>query len=119
MMAQPPQRVAAEQVMKREYLFVVDVSGSMHGFPLDTAREVMRELLGKLRPKESFNILFFSGGSTVLSPSPLPATPAHLQRAMDMMKTYDGGAEPSWRRPWKRLSACRAPRRCAQHRGGH
>ncbi len=91
MMAQPPKRVAAEQVMKREYLFVVDVSGSMHGFPLDTAREVMFELLSKLRPEESFNILFFSGGSTVLSPSPLPATPANLQRAMDMMKAYDGG----------------------------
>ena len=91
MMAQPPKRVVAEQVMKREYLFVVDVSGSMNGFPLNTAREVMRELLDKLRPEESFNILFFSGGSTVLSPSPLPATPANLQRAMDMMKTYNGG----------------------------
>ncbi|MDP3125026.1 MAG: VIT domain-containing protein [Thiobacillus sp.] len=91
MMAQPPKHVDAAQVMKREYLFVVDVSGSMHGFPLDTAREVMRELLGKLRPEESFNILFFSGGSTVLSSLPLPATPANLQRAMEMMKTYDGG----------------------------
>ncbi len=78
MMAQPPKRVAVEQVMKREYLFVVDVSGSMHGFPLDTAREVMFDLLSKLRPEESFNILFFSGGSTVLSPSPLLATPANL-----------------------------------------
>lgn len=91
MMAQPPKHVEAAQVMKREFLFVVDVSGSMHGFPLDTAREVMGELLGKLRPEESFNILFFSGGSTVLSPLPLQATPANLQRAMDMMKTYDGG----------------------------
>ena len=62
----------------------------MHGFPLDTAREVMFELLGKLRP-ESFNILFFSGGfhrAVAVAP---PATPANLQRAMDMMKAYDGG----------------------------
>ncbi|MDP3138213.1 MAG: VIT domain-containing protein [Burkholderiaceae bacterium] len=108
MMAQPPRHVDAAQVMKREYLFVVDVSGSMHGFPLDTAREVMRELLGKLRPEESFNILFFSGGSTVLSSVPLPATPANLQRAMAMMKAYDGGGGPNWFRPWKRLSTCRA-----------
>ena len=90
MMAQPPKRVVAEQVMKREYLFVVDVSGSMNGFPLNTAREVMRELLDKLRPEESFNILFFSGGSIMLSPSPLLATPTNLQGAMDMMETYDG-----------------------------
>lgn len=91
MMAQPPKRVDAAQVMKREYLFVVDVSGSMHGFPLDTSREVMRELLSSLRPNETFNILFFSGGSSVLSPEPLPATPENLQRAVDMMKSYDGG----------------------------
>jgi Ca-activated chloride channel family protein len=90
MMAQPPKRVEAAQVMKREYLFVVDVSGSMHGFPLDTANEVMRELLGKLRPKESFNILFFSGGSSVLSPTPLQASPVNLHRALDMMKGIQG-----------------------------
>ncbi|HEX8980822.1 MAG TPA: VIT domain-containing protein [Parasulfuritortus sp.] len=91
MMAQPPKRATPEQVMKREYLFVVDVSGSMHGFPLDTARNLMRELLAGLRPQETFNILFFSGGSTVLSPTPLPATPENIQRAEAMMQTFQGG----------------------------
>ena len=37
-MAQPPARVAASDVPPREYIFVVDVSGSMSGFPLDTAK---------------------------------------------------------------------------------
>ena len=91
MMAQPPKRVSAEQVMRREYQFVVDVSGSMHGFPLDTARKVMSELLTSLKPHESFNILFFSGGSQMLSPTPLAATPENLQRAMNMMQTFQGG----------------------------
>ena len=31
-MAQPPKRVTAEQVMKREYLFVVDVSARCMAF---------------------------------------------------------------------------------------
>lgn len=91
MMAQPPKRVAANQVMRREYQFVVDVSGSMHGFPLDTARKVMSELLTSLKPHESFNILFFSGGSQMLSPTPLAATPENLQQAMNMMQTFQGG----------------------------
>ena len=91
MMAQPPQRVQMAQVMRREFLFVVDVSGSMHGFPLDTAKHLMGELLAGLRPSESFNILFFSGGSSVLSPEPLPATPENIQRAMTMMQSYSGG----------------------------
>ncbi len=91
MMAQPPQRVAPAQVLRREFLFVVDVSGSMHGFPLETARGLMEKLLAGLRPEESFNILFFAGGSSVLSHEPLPATPANIQRAMAMMRSYDGG----------------------------
>ena len=32
-MAQPPQRVATDAIPPREYIFVVDVSGSMNGFP--------------------------------------------------------------------------------------
>ena len=50
LMVQPPQRVEIGQIPPREYIFVLDVSGSMHGFPLDTAKELMRELIGRLRP---------------------------------------------------------------------
>src|SRR4029453_6887948 len=32
-MAQPPARVATDDIPVREYVFVVDVSGSMNGFP--------------------------------------------------------------------------------------
>jgi Ca-activated chloride channel family protein len=90
MMAEPPQRVQPAQVMRREYVFVVDVSGSMHGFPLDTARGVMAELLQGLQPHEFFNLLFFSGGAQVLSPQPLAATPENIQQAMAMMHTFRG-----------------------------
>jgi Ca-activated chloride channel family protein len=91
MMAQPPQRVSADQVMRREYLFVVDVSGSMHGFPLNTAKALMGTLLADLKPHESFNILFFSGGASVLAEQPLVATPANIARANAMMQSFEGG----------------------------
>lgn len=90
LMAEPPQRVQPAQIMRREYLFVVDVSGSMHGFPLDTARAVMTNLLQGLHPHEFFNILFFSGGADVLSPQPLVATPENVQRALAMMQSFRG-----------------------------
>ncbi|MGR9114644.1 MAG: VIT domain-containing protein [Gammaproteobacteria bacterium] len=91
MMAQPPIRTQPEHIMNREYLFVLDVSGSMHGFPLTTAKGLMRELLSSLKPHESFNILFFAGGSNALSPEPLPATPDNIQRALTTMQSYQGG----------------------------
>ena len=36
-MVQPPKRVVTEQIPPREYVFIVDVSGSMNGFPLNIA----------------------------------------------------------------------------------
>ncbi len=91
LMSQPPQRVATENIPAREYIFVVDVSGSMHGFPLDTSKKLMRELLGDLRPIDSFNILFFAGGSSVLSETALLVTPANINKAISMMENQRGG----------------------------
>ncbi len=91
LMAQPPQRVDAENIPAREYIFVVDVSGSMHGFPLDTSKKLMKELLSDLRPTDSFNILFFSGGSSVLSETSLLVTPGNINKAIAMMENQTGG----------------------------
>jgi len=88
---QPPRRVVPEDVPRREVVFVIDVSGSMNGFPLDTARHLIRTLVGDLQPADSFNMLFFAGGSHVLSPASLPATPGNLARALEALDSQRGG----------------------------
>ena len=67
-MMEPPRRPQAAQIPPREYIFLLDVSGSMHGFPLDTAKALMRNLLGELRPTDTFNVVLFSGAAHVRSP---------------------------------------------------
>ncbi|HEY8413599.1 MAG TPA: VWA domain-containing protein, partial [Pyrinomonadaceae bacterium] len=89
-MAQPPQRVAAEAVPPREYIFVVDVSGSMDGFPLNTSKRLLRNLIGKLRPTDLFNVVLFAGDSTVLSPQSLPANQANIGRAIGLIEQQRG-----------------------------
>jgi Ca-activated chloride channel family protein len=91
LMAQPPKRIAAENIPAREYIFVVDVSGSMHGFPLDTSKKLMKELLSDLRSTDSFNILFFAGGSSVLAETSLLVTPENISKAIAMMENQSGG----------------------------
>ncbi|HEX3128218.1 MAG TPA: VIT domain-containing protein [Thermoanaerobaculia bacterium] len=91
LMVQPPQRVAPDQIPPREYIFVLDVSGSMSGFPLDTAKALMRELIGGLRPTDRFNVVLFAGGSTLLSPSSLSATPENVRRAIWLIENENGG----------------------------
>lgn len=91
LVSEPPKRVMPEQIPARDYLFVVDTSGSMAGFPLDTTKALMSRLLGNLKPSDRFNILFFAGGSAVLSPQPLTATADNINRAIVMMNNQRGG----------------------------
>ena len=68
-MAQPPERVTNAEIPAREYIFVVDVSGSMDGFPLNTSKRLLRDLIGQLRPTDLFNVVLFAGDSAALSQS--------------------------------------------------
>ncbi len=91
LMAQPPERVKPELIPPREYTFVVDVSGSMHGFPLNTAKCLLEDLVSSLRPTDLFNLLFFAGDSQVMSAVPVPATPDNIDRAVKMIESSSGG----------------------------
>ncbi len=91
LMVQPPERVAPETVPPREYIFVVDVSGSMNGFPLDTAKVLLKKLIGDLRPRDRFNVILFAGGARVLSPESLTADRANLKQALKLIDDQDGG----------------------------
>ncbi|MBX3654854.1 MAG: VWA domain-containing protein [Ramlibacter sp.] len=89
-MVQPPKAVAASAISPRDYLFVVDISGSMHGFPLDTAKKMLAELIGGLRASDSFNVLLFSGSNRMLAPRSVPATRANIDRALATINQYQG-----------------------------
>lgn len=89
-MAQPPQRVATEAIPPREYIFVVDVSGSMEGFPLNTSKRLLRDLIGKLQPTDLFNVVLFAGDSTLLSPQLLEANPQNIAKAIALLEQQRG-----------------------------
>ena len=91
LLMQPPAQIATAQIPPREYLFVVDVSGSMRGFPLETSKQLLVDLLGDLRSSDRFNILLFAGGSAVLAEQSLPATPAHRASALQFLDAQQGG----------------------------
>jgi Ca-activated chloride channel family protein len=88
---EPPARVAASAVPPREYVFVIDVSGSMRGFPLSTAKALLRELVEPLRPVDKFNVLMFSGGSRLLSAESLPGTAGNIRKAIAFIDGEPGG----------------------------
>ncbi|WP_114972779.1 VIT and vWA domain-containing protein [Rhodoferax ferrireducens] len=90
-MIEPPKALPASAISPRDYIFVVDISGSMHGFPLDTAKTVLRELIGNLRSSDTFNVLLFSGSNRFLSPHSVPATGANIEQAIRTIDEMGGG----------------------------
>jgi Ca-activated chloride channel family protein len=92
LMAQPPKRVNPQLIPPREFVFIVDVSGSMNGFPLEISKKVLKDLIGRLRPEDKFNVLLFAASSSALSEKgSLPATPENIQKALAVIDEQQGG----------------------------
>ena len=90
-LAQPPKRIKVDEIPPREYIFIVDVSGSMHGFPLDYSKSLLSDLIGKLRPKDKFNVMLFAGGSSLMSEASVGATEQNIDRAISFIDDQNGG----------------------------
>ncbi|MCX5893134.1 MAG: VIT and VWA domain-containing protein, partial [Deltaproteobacteria bacterium] len=92
LMMEPPAKVEAKAVVPREYIFIVDISGSMHGFPLETSKALMQDVLQGLRPQDFLNVILFASGQSILSSSgSLPANAENKQKAVDFIKSQPGG----------------------------
>jgi Ca-activated chloride channel family protein len=88
---QPPARVKQDQVVPRELVFVLDTSGSMSGFPIETSKALMRRAIENLRPADRFNLITFAGETAVMAPQPLANTEENRHRALRFIDTLHGG----------------------------
>jgi Ca-activated chloride channel family protein len=89
-MAQPPVRPTLTEIPPREYIFIVDVSGSMHGFPIDYSKKLMSDLLGSLRPTDKFNVMLFAGTSALYAEKSVSATRSNIEDAFDFIDRQKG-----------------------------
>lgn len=90
LMIQPPERFEIKEIPPREYIFVLDVSGSMSGFPLDTAKELINNLVSGLRETDTFNLILFSGTSLQMSDRSVPATEENINKALRLIRNQKG-----------------------------
>jgi len=87
---EPPARVPTAAIVPREYVFVLDVSGSMHGFPIETAKTLLRGLVANLRPTDTFNIIPFAGGHSLFAPASVPASDDNVAAAVRFINGQRG-----------------------------
>jgi Ca-activated chloride channel family protein len=90
-MIQPPKLIMPEMIPSREYVFIMDVSGSMHGFPIEISKSLLKDLIGNLRTIDKFNVILFAGGSEIMSGISLEANSTNIQKAIDFIDKQQGG----------------------------
>lgn len=90
-MIQPPKTITQGIIPPREFVFIVDVSGSMYGFPLEVSKKLLRNLIRNLKPDDRFNVLLFAGCSNILSEESMEANEANIKKAIDFIDQQQGG----------------------------
>jgi Ca-activated chloride channel family protein len=91
LMAQPPKRVTPKDLPPREFVFIMDISGSQMGFPIEVSKVLMKEMIQGLRPQDLFNVMVFEGSTALWSPASQHATPEHAQQALAFVRSQNGG----------------------------
>lgn len=87
---EPPNRPKPGEVMPREMTFLVDVSGSMQGFPIEKSKEVVAKAIAAMRPADTFNVVTFAGGTRTLWPEPRIATEENRREARTFIDAQEG-----------------------------
>ncbi len=92
---QPPKRIDPAYIPPREYVFVLDVSGSMNGFPSVMAKKTILNLLDKMDKGDKFNLILFASGFDVFSENLVTANRDNLEKAFQFMaeSRQGGGTE--------------------------
>ena len=82
-----------QQLLPRDVVFILDVSGSMGGTSIEQARASLIQALGRLQPQDRFNIIWFNDRSERLYPRSMPASINNIQQASRIISSLnaDGG----------------------------
>jgi len=89
-MVQPPKSPQATDIPPREYVFIMDVSGSMNGFPISISKTLLIDLISSLNPSDKFNVMCFAGGAQVLASTSLDVTQENIDKAIDLINNKEG-----------------------------
>ena len=79
---EPPKKVKPSEIRPRELIFVIDISGSQKGFPLDTSKAIMERVIKSLRPLDTFNVISFENTTAFCWDKPVPNTAANREKAL-------------------------------------
>lgn len=87
---QPPKSLPGAYTVPREYIFIVDVSGSMDGYPIEVSKQLIKNLILSIDESDYFNVFTFASGTNRLASKSIPATPANVDAAVALIEKAGG-----------------------------
>ena len=87
---QPPASLPESDITPKELVFVLDTSGSMMGYPIEKAKELINHALDELYPGDTFNLITFSGDTRILFPQPVYPTAENIRKAREVLNAQHG-----------------------------
>jgi Ca-activated chloride channel family protein len=87
----PPAAPPADYITPKEMVFVIDTSGSMSGYPIETAKAAMRLCIQQMNPRDTFNLIAFANEPVYCFPGPVPNNPANVKAALEFLDGNMGG----------------------------
>ena len=91
LMVQPSADFPLSQVTPKELVFALDVSGSMNGFPVETAKETALRCLEGMNPGDTFQVFSFASGNQLHFDRPLKNTPENVALGRSVINGLRGG----------------------------
>ncbi|HBA62150.1 MAG TPA: trypsin [Elusimicrobia bacterium] len=91
LMVQPAADFPLTLITPKELVIAIDVSGSMNGFPVQTAKETALKCLEGMNPGDTFQIMSFASGNQLLFEKPLSNTPVNVARGRFAINALAGG----------------------------
>ncbi|KAM7513519.1 hypothetical protein LguiA_003102 [Lonicera macranthoides] len=82
-----PGNQKGRKVFKKEVVFLVDISGSMRGQPLEDTKNALFAALSNLDPEDSFTVIAFNDNTYLFSSSPQLATKEAIETATQWIGT--------------------------------
>src|SRR5260221_6214408 len=91
LVASPQLDVKKDEVIQKDFVFVLDCSGSMSGQKAIQAKTALNKILDSLNPGDRFTVIAFSSGVTAYSTDLIAAESGERQRVKDWVLNFPVG----------------------------
>ncbi len=91
-----PEVTEVVETAPRQYVFVLDKSGSMRGLKIEQAKTAFNSMIGTLLSQDFFNIVAFDSEISILWDEPHSASSSNILEAQDWVQTITAGGSTNF-----------------------